>query len=114
MIGEPEYYPIEIGSNTLKKAFANLDEDIIDLELRNKSLINTNKELEKKLHDQLSATMNAQQASIAATLAACLGAPDLTSMGTVGATVLIRIKEMTDIKQVHAYIQEIIENEKKK
>lgn len=112
-IGDPEFITIELGSRTLKKAIYNLDEDILQLELHNKHLREDVKRLEKLVSDQLNATMRAQQASMAATLAACIGAPDLTSLGTVGATVLVKIRNMNDIKEVHAYIKEIIDKEKK-
>jgi len=112
MIGDQEYIPIEIGSRTLKKAIYNLDEDLVRLENDNAYFKKENKRLEKLVSDQLHATMQAQQASMAATLAACISTPDLTSLGTVGATVLVRIKEMDNIEDVHKYISEIINKEK--
>jgi len=112
-IGDPYYENIEIASRTLKKAFFNLDDDILRLELYIKELEKKNKDLEDKLHKSIMDTFNAQQANMAATLKACLGAPKLSDLGTVGSTVLIKIMHMETIDEIKAYVNEIVEESKK-
>ena len=46
------------------------------------------------------------------TLLACIGTPPVESLGTVGATLLARIRDMKTIEEVHEFINETFDEMK--
>ena len=103
------FIPVEVQSRIMANWFYGLDSQIVNLE----SKLNHYKKEEEKYRElyykEVNRAHQASFANMANTLLACIGTPKASSLGTVGATMLARIRNMQTIEEVHKYINETFE-----
>ena len=99
---------MEFESRTLAKVFSQLDYELYDMEM---IIVEQKKEIErlqKNNSEYLCASLAQSQKMMAQNLLACIDVPsDISSIGTVGATILSRINDMHTIEEVKEYIKTI-------
>lgn len=109
-----EYQNVELRSRTLLTLLTNIDTEMYCLEQDIAELQDENTKLRREIGENLNAKLKLQQRELAETLMACLDVPENPSMmGTVGATLLARIRDMKSMDDVKAFIDRIGEQTKK-
>ena len=104
--------PIILRSRGLNNALLDLDDYILSLEENVEGLIKERDELRKEIGDKISQDFKDSQQMMVSTLLACIGTPPVESLGTVGATLLARIRDMKTIEEVHEFINETFDEMK--
>ena len=106
-------YPIELQSTFLQNLIYNLDDHLCN---QNRRIIELEEELEKaqkiiskRMDDDLNNSMN----MMGNVLSAMVSTPSVSSLGPVGATVISKIRDMKNIKQVKTYIEQIVKDNEK-
>lgn len=92
-----------------------MDLEIIDLEESNKALILQNKKLNQEICSKVDKQLKEGSDMMTNTLKAILSVPDLNSLGPIGATILVKLRDMKNIEDVHNHIDKIFkqQNERK-
>ena len=100
-------------SRALSKCFLILDSDIQDLEYEIERL---NKE-NRKMHEQICESLDRQtkegMSMMTNTLKAILDVPETESLGTVGVSILVKLREMKTVEAIHEHIDKIFKQTKK-
>lgn len=94
-------------SSILHNALENLDQDIFELEIENERLKAKVQELHKQICSNIDKQLKEGQNIMSQTFLAILDIPEISSLGTVGVTVVAKIRDMKTIEEVHNYIDKI-------
>jgi uncharacterized coiled-coil protein SlyX len=105
-----DYFPLEIRSGFLQSIIHRVDEHLVEQEMIIEGQDEKIKELNKELGDRLDKDLKDSQLMIANVLSACVGTPSINSIGLVGATVIAKIRDMDNIKEVKDYIEQIVKD----
>jgi len=97
-----------VRSKTLQNALYSLDDHIGDMEYTIEKQQEKIKELQNKLFKEYNKSIENGNKMMANTLLAAIGIPeDISTIGSVGATVMMNIYDMKDMKEVRSYIDKI-------
>ncbi len=109
-----EGQPIKLYSRTVSNILFDLDGQCESMEKYIRKLEKENEELNKQISKRVFEDMDAGQKMIGETLKAILSVPDdMSSLGTVGATVVRKIYDMKTIEQVKSYCEELFSKGRK-
>ena len=101
---------MNIQSTLLKSILERLDAALFAREEYIKELEEEIERLQKERAQWLNEEIKAGHDRMGQTLRAVLGSPTAEGLGPVGVTVMMKIKDMQTIEEVHGYIEQIVKD----